>query len=146
MAGGGNENATRDPQLRNSKHMGSVNHVRSFHRVPTALFVTTAWRSVGPWIPVAGELKEILTGDSSVLASRKPRKYPYPEYPSIQQAMEKWGEMGANTSWKSMKMFQQERKWGEMGERWGEMGEKWDTPRQLPVPFFLKVTNFPTGR
>ena len=43
-------------------------------------------------------------------SGNKPRKYPYPEYPGIQQATGKWGKSD---------------KWGEMGKhggKWGEMG------------------------
>ena len=42
------------------------------------------------------------------IGSFKPRKHPYPQYPSIQQATEKWNK------WE---------KWGEMGGNWGKWGE-----------------------
>ena len=87
----------------------------------------------------------------------KLRKYPYPEYPSIQQAMEKWrkwGEMGENEGkwgkggkweiatsklWKMYDNIQEESKMEEnrveMGGKWVKMGDGQATSAFFQVPF-----------
>ena len=74
----------------------------------------------------------------------RPRKYPYPEYPSIQQASEKWGKMGKMGEngkllqihhGKCMKLFHQERKMEENGV---EMGGKWVKNGTRAGPIFPK--------
>ena len=103
--------------------------LHSVQRVST-IAVNQVWgdQNYRPQSP-GGIYQDSLKGEGSPQGysqtqSTRPRKYPYPEYPSIQQATGKMGKMG--------KMSENGGKRGKMGKnggKWGKMeknGGKWE--------------------